>query len=79
VVRCKSCHYSLANLTERRCPECGREFDPSDPRTFSTPKTVNDILNGRTASIVMMTIAAIIMIALTTCLIRAVWLVLIDD
>jgi hypothetical protein len=33
-VRCKACRYSLKNLTEHRCPECGREFDPSDPNTF---------------------------------------------
>jgi hypothetical protein len=33
-VRCKTCHYSLANLTEHRCPECGRPFDPHDPSTF---------------------------------------------
>jgi hypothetical protein len=33
-VRCKTCHYSLENLTEHRCPECGRAFDPGDSRTF---------------------------------------------
>ena len=33
-MRCKTCHYSLENLTEHRCPECGRAFDPADPRTF---------------------------------------------
>jgi hypothetical protein len=36
-VRCKTCHYSLENrggLTEHRCPECGRTFDPDDPGTF---------------------------------------------
>jgi hypothetical protein len=31
---CIGCDYSLANLPERRCPECGRAFDPSDPATF---------------------------------------------
>jgi hypothetical protein len=35
-VRCKTCHYSLANLTEHRCPECGCAFDPNDPSTFIT-------------------------------------------
>jgi hypothetical protein len=35
-MRCKTCHYSLANLTEHRCPECGRAFDPNDPNTFET-------------------------------------------
>ncbi len=33
-MRCKTCHYSLANLTERRCPECGTAFDPNDATTF---------------------------------------------
>jgi hypothetical protein len=35
-VRCKTCHYSLANLTgpPHRCPECGTPFDPNDPSTF---------------------------------------------
>ena len=33
-MRCLSCHYSLENLTEHRCPECGREFDPDDDTTF---------------------------------------------
>lgn len=30
-MRCLSCNYDLSNLTEHRCPECGREFDPYDP------------------------------------------------
>jgi hypothetical protein len=34
-VRCKTCHYSLANLTEHRCPECGTAFNPRDPGTFA--------------------------------------------
>jgi hypothetical protein len=33
-VRCKTCHYSLLNLTKHRCPECGRPFDPRDASTF---------------------------------------------
>ncbi|MEX2215084.1 MAG: hypothetical protein WD768_13195 [Phycisphaeraceae bacterium] len=31
---CLGCEYRLDQLTERRCPECGRAFDPSDPHTF---------------------------------------------
>src|SRR5688572_4899088 len=34
-MRCLSCHYDLSNLTEHRCPECGRVFDPTDSRTFN--------------------------------------------
>ena len=33
-MRCLDCHYSLKNLTEHRCPECGRPFDPNNPRSF---------------------------------------------
>lgn len=33
-MRCLSCHYDLRNLAEHRCPECGREFDPSDSSTY---------------------------------------------
>src|ERR1017187_4798216 len=31
---CRGCGYALVGLTSRRCPECGREFDPENPRTF---------------------------------------------
>lgn len=36
-MRCLSCKYDLSHLTERRCPECGRAFDPNDPKTFVSP------------------------------------------
>lgn len=32
--RCLGCGYSLNALVERRCPECGRPFDPGDPATY---------------------------------------------
>ena len=35
-MRCLSCHYDLRNLSEDRCPECGRAFDPSDSATYTT-------------------------------------------
>ena len=37
-MRCKNCHYSLEGLTEHRCPECGRGFDPRDQRTFDVQR-----------------------------------------
>jgi len=30
---CKDCRYRLARW-QSCCPECGRAFDPSDPRTY---------------------------------------------
>ena len=32
--RCLSCGYLLYGLHDSRCPECGRQFDPSDGDTF---------------------------------------------
>jgi hypothetical protein len=40
-LRCLSCKYDLRNLSEHRCPECGREFDPNDVRTFKTASRSN--------------------------------------
>ncbi len=31
---CKGCGYCLNELGGPTCPECGRSFDPADPRTF---------------------------------------------
>jgi predicted amidophosphoribosyltransferase len=33
-MRCLSCQYDLRKLAKGRCPECGREFDPKNRRTF---------------------------------------------
>ena len=33
-MRCLTCDYDLRGLSENRCPECGREFDPADATTF---------------------------------------------
>jgi len=41
--RCLGCSYILDGLTVERCPECGRPFDPDDPKTFATK-----IRSGRT-------------------------------
>jgi hypothetical protein len=32
---CLNCAYCLHGLSEQRCPECGRQFDPEKPATFS--------------------------------------------
>lgn len=38
---CRGCRYILDGLASPRCPECGRRFDPGDPKTFlTTPRRV---------------------------------------
>ncbi len=32
--RCRQCGYPLRQLSQPRCPECGRPFDPADPGTM---------------------------------------------
>jgi hypothetical protein len=32
---CLGCYYDLRGLTESRCPECGRTFNPDRPSSFS--------------------------------------------
>jgi hypothetical protein len=34
---CLGCGYALRGLSETRCPECGREFDPFDAKTMRVP------------------------------------------
>src|SRR5687768_4748701 len=34
---CLDCGYALRGLRSRRCPECGRAFDPADPLTIRLP------------------------------------------
>jgi len=34
--RCLTCEYVLIGLERGRCPECGREFDCHDPKTYTT-------------------------------------------
>jgi hypothetical protein len=31
---CRGCGYALIGLPSNRCPECGREFDPENRKTF---------------------------------------------
>lgn len=33
-IYCRQCGYQLVGLSESRCPECGRPFDPGNRRTF---------------------------------------------
>lgn len=33
---CRQCAYNLGGLTENRCPECGKGFDPTDATSYDT-------------------------------------------
>ena len=35
-IHCRSCFYDLRTVFSGSCPECGRSFDPADPKTFTT-------------------------------------------
>ena len=42
---CRTCQHELRGLSEPVCPECGREFDPADPKaTLAAP-------HGRASSV----------------------------
>lgn len=48
-IYCQGCYYDLRGLPPetRRCPECGRYFDPNSPSSYTTqsgPPTVRDVL-----------------------------------
>ena len=36
MISCRDCQYPLKGLGAHYCPECGRDFDPADPRTYFT-------------------------------------------
>jgi hypothetical protein len=38
VALCLGCNYALRGLPEPRCPECGREFDLDDPKSFNSER-----------------------------------------
>ena len=51
---CLSCRHSLQGIESRRCPECGREFDPTDVSTFSRSERGRIRWIGRLALILAM-------------------------
>jgi hypothetical protein len=38
VLLCLDCNYSLKGLPQNRCPECGRQFNLDDSRTFNSER-----------------------------------------
>lgn len=43
---CRRCGYALAAGADSRCPECGRAFDPMDPRTTSASPRGHRLTRG---------------------------------
>src|SRR5215207_7045524 len=40
---CLDCGYALHGLPEPRCPECGRAFDPLDPKTMNMGRELSEL------------------------------------
>src|SRR4051812_24704590 len=40
---CLPCGYALHGLPTPRCPECGREFDPLDPKTMNMGRELSEL------------------------------------
>lgn len=63
---CSTCQYPLTTLQTPRCPECGREFDPDDSRTYSDRHPATTRIVGSVAGIVLGVLIAIPAFVLAT-------------
>src|SRR5688500_5521773 len=49
---CKGCKYNLIELSDPRCPECGREFNAADPSTFDQHPRMHRRWIGRLCTVI---------------------------
>jgi hypothetical protein len=70
---CLNCGYSLHALTARRCPECGRRFDPDDPTTYRMPHVGIRHYLSRGWQAVRSPAGQRILLAVVACLLTLVW------
>ena len=62
---CLTCNYALRGLDARRCPECGRAFDPDDPMTMNVGRPLDRVAKallrptGRWGPALMWTLAVL--------------------
>jgi hypothetical protein len=65
---CLSCRYPLAGLAHHTCPECGRTFNPLDPRTTAShPLHDGRLALARTAQALTVVLAIASAIAIVVC------------
>lgn len=55
---CRKCRYDLHAIASRACPECGRAFDPANPRTF------DPIPQARSVSIAVLAVALLLLVVM---------------
>jgi hypothetical protein len=60
VGNCRDCGYPLARLQSHRCPECGRPFDPENPRTMDFGRSRLITFLSRPTSVWTWTPAAVV-------------------
>jgi len=58
---CRQCGYNLYGLPENRCPECGRTFEPNNPKTFF--KHSGSLARRRWAKRIVVAVVAFIILA----------------
>jgi hypothetical protein len=68
--RCIDCNYPLQGLAEPRCPECGRGFDPANPKTMNLGRPIGPrarLLSRPTGrpTVVVALLALVAMLAVT--------------
>jgi hypothetical protein len=62
-MRCLTCAYDLSASPAGPCPECGRPFDPADPRTYRSPESDARLARGFTVSIAILSLPPLLFIA----------------
>jgi hypothetical protein len=69
---CWECGYALRGLASRRCPECGRPFDPADPTTMNTGQVVGPVtrwLMSPPGWVMYLVMAGAVLVSLWACVV----------